>query len=92
MKTIEWEQVGMIREDKRIFSIRRSQEGSIEQIEIIREEVKIISVYRNQEGDIRVQEEGGKLRSPSEEEKEQISNLLTDLPSPPTKKIPLTDP
>ncbi len=65
-----------------------------EKIGIIRAGDKLITVFRNAEGDIRVrvQEEGGKLRSPSEEEKEQISNLLTDLPSPSTKKIPLTDP
>ncbi len=65
-----------------------------EKIGIIRAGDKLITVFRNAEGDIRVrvQKEGGKLRSPSEEEKEQISNLLTDLPSPSTKKIPLTDP
>ena len=69
MKTIEWEQIG-----------------------VIREEEKIILVYRNQEGDIRVQEEGGELKPPSEEVREKVSDLVFPVNAKRKKKIPLTDP
>ena len=64
-----------------------------EKIGTIKERGRIIHVFQNAVGDIRVrvQEEGGKLKSPSEEIKGKIADLVFPVVKG-KKKFPLIDP
>ena len=63
-----------------------------EKIGTIKERGRIIHVFQNAVGDIRVREEGGELKPPSEEVREKVSDLVFPVNAKRKKKIPLTDP
>ena len=62
-----------------------------EKIGTIKERGRIIHVFQNAVGDIRVREEGGELKPPSEEVNRKIADLVFPVVKE-KKKFPLSDP